>query len=207
MEFPDQGSDPSHSCNLLCSCDKARFFNPLHRGRGWNLSPGAAERPPIPLCHSRNSSGDGNILNETIQESGNNAKFLLCVFYHNLKNFKVKKKKKNTSDKEENIHSSPKSQHWGRLWSDSLPHLFQTGASSPLPTKHPQHSLDRVRSREFTIPIQEAVSHMSQDPTSAHLPTTCPSFNFWDLLTRSSYLTIPIIRNIRYGIYKLRSFQ
>ena len=26
MEFPGPGSDPSHSCNLSCSCDNARFL-------------------------------------------------------------------------------------------------------------------------------------------------------------------------------------
>ena len=31
MEFPGQGSDPSHSCNLYCCCNNARSFNPLCR--------------------------------------------------------------------------------------------------------------------------------------------------------------------------------
>ena len=31
MEFPGQGSDPSHSCNLRYSCGNTGFFNPL----GW----------------------------------------------------------------------------------------------------------------------------------------------------------------------------
>ena len=35
-------------------CGNARSFNPL--GWGWNLRPGAAEMPLIPLCHSGNSS-------------------------------------------------------------------------------------------------------------------------------------------------------
>ena len=54
MEFPGQGSDPSHSCNLRCSWGP----DPLtHRARpGSNLRPGAAEMAPIPLPHSGNSS-------------------------------------------------------------------------------------------------------------------------------------------------------
>ena len=54
MEFLGQGSDPSCSCELLCSCGKLGSFNPLCWAGGWNLHPGAAEMLPIPLCHSGN---------------------------------------------------------------------------------------------------------------------------------------------------------
>ena len=29
-KFPGQGLNPSHSCDLCCSCSNARYFNPLH---------------------------------------------------------------------------------------------------------------------------------------------------------------------------------
>ena len=52
MEFLDQGSNVSHSCDLCCSygwilnhCD----------GQGSNLRVSAPEKPQIPLCHNRNS--------------------------------------------------------------------------------------------------------------------------------------------------------
>lgn len=46
MEFPGEGSDPSHFCD------------PPVPGRAWNLRHGAAETPPILSCHSRNSEID-----------------------------------------------------------------------------------------------------------------------------------------------------
>ena len=33
MEFPGQGSGPSHSCNLFPTCSNARYFNPLCQAR------------------------------------------------------------------------------------------------------------------------------------------------------------------------------
>ena len=33
VEFPGEGSDPSHSCNLCYSCSNARSFNPLCQAR------------------------------------------------------------------------------------------------------------------------------------------------------------------------------
>ena len=50
MEFLGQGSDPSHSCGTYTTS-----FNPTVPGQGSILCPGAAETPPIPLHHSRNS--------------------------------------------------------------------------------------------------------------------------------------------------------
>ena len=52
-KFPGKGSDPSRSLDLHHNCGNAR---PLTHSAGWglNLHPGAAETPPIPLCHSMN---------------------------------------------------------------------------------------------------------------------------------------------------------
>ena len=35
MEFPGQGSDPSHNCDLCYSCHSTSFLNPLCRARNW----------------------------------------------------------------------------------------------------------------------------------------------------------------------------
>lgn len=58
VEFPGQGSDPSWSCNLCHSRSNVGFPNPLCLclPRGSNLCLGAVETPPIPSCHSGNSS-------------------------------------------------------------------------------------------------------------------------------------------------------
>ena len=65
MEFPGQGSDPSHSCNLY---HNAGSFNHCARPRS-NLHPGTAEKPPIqiPLCYSRNSKEDIQMDNKRIK--------------------------------------------------------------------------------------------------------------------------------------------
>lgn len=52
-EFPGQGSDPNHSCNLHW---QSPILNPWGMpGWGSNLHPGAAATWVIPLCHSGNS--------------------------------------------------------------------------------------------------------------------------------------------------------
>ena len=48
-EFPGQGLNLSHSCNLSRSCGNMGSFNPLCRGRRLNWHPGDAETPPIPF--------------------------------------------------------------------------------------------------------------------------------------------------------------
>ena len=53
MEFLDQGSDPSHSCNLCHSYGNARSLT--HCAEPGNLCPSAAETLTIPLCYSGNS--------------------------------------------------------------------------------------------------------------------------------------------------------
>ena len=55
MVFPGQVSDPSHSCDLHHSCNKARILWPTVQGLGSNLRPDAAEMLLIPLCLSGNS--------------------------------------------------------------------------------------------------------------------------------------------------------
>ena len=56
MEFPGQGSDPNHGCDLRFRCDNAgsaaHFALP-----GINLQPSAVEVLLIPFCHSGNSKG------------------------------------------------------------------------------------------------------------------------------------------------------
>ena len=47
MEFPGQGSDPSHSCG------NAGFFNPLHWAGGLSLCPDAAETLADPIVPQR----------------------------------------------------------------------------------------------------------------------------------------------------------
>ena len=52
IEFLNQGSDPSHSCDLHRS-----YNNPKHTvpGQGLNLYPSTPDMPPIPLLHNGNS--------------------------------------------------------------------------------------------------------------------------------------------------------
>lgn len=58
LEFPSQGSAPSHIFNLCCTCSNARFFNPLCQAgqQRLNLHPATADMPLILLQHSRNFS-------------------------------------------------------------------------------------------------------------------------------------------------------
>ena len=54
-KFPDQGLNPSHSCNLHHSCSNFRSFNPLCSA-GDRTSTTTETREIInPLCHSGNS--------------------------------------------------------------------------------------------------------------------------------------------------------
>ena len=55
MEYPGQGSDPSRSHNLSCSCGNAGSLTTV---LGWRLTrhPSAPKTLSIPLCHSRNSN-------------------------------------------------------------------------------------------------------------------------------------------------------
>ena len=54
MEFPGQGSDPSHSCDLSCSCSITGCLT--HRARLW-IEPASSDpkTPPI-LLHCRGNS-------------------------------------------------------------------------------------------------------------------------------------------------------
>ena len=54
IAFLGQGSDPSHSCNLCCSCGNAGSLSTVP-GRGLNLCSCAPEMLLIPLHHSGNS--------------------------------------------------------------------------------------------------------------------------------------------------------
>ena len=54
MEFPGQGSDPSHSCYLNCSFSNAGSLTHC-AGLGSNPHCSTPKMPPIPLWHSRNS--------------------------------------------------------------------------------------------------------------------------------------------------------
>ena len=54
MEFPGQGSDPSHSCNLCCGCSNTRSLTHWS-GPGSNLHSGAAWMLSIQLCYIGNS--------------------------------------------------------------------------------------------------------------------------------------------------------
>ena len=60
-KFPGQELNPRHSCDLCCSCDNARSFNPLCQGGESNLhlcsNLSLCSKILNPLCHSRNSSG------------------------------------------------------------------------------------------------------------------------------------------------------
>ena len=54
MEFLGQGSYPSQSCDLHCSYGNTGSLT--HCAGGSTLCPSAPKMPPIPLCHSGNSS-------------------------------------------------------------------------------------------------------------------------------------------------------
>ena len=49
MEFPNQGSYPSHSCDLHHSHDNTVSFNPLCQAWESNQCPSAPEMLPIPI--------------------------------------------------------------------------------------------------------------------------------------------------------------
>ena len=54
MEFPGEGSDPSHSCNLCHSCHNTGSLTHCP-GWGSNLCPSTLETLLIPVHHSENS--------------------------------------------------------------------------------------------------------------------------------------------------------
>ena len=54
MELPGQGSDPSQSCSLSCSCGNTRSLTRYAGPRIKSASQGSQD-PLIPLCHCGNS--------------------------------------------------------------------------------------------------------------------------------------------------------
>ena len=55
MEFLGQGSDPSHSCDLIHSYGNPESLTTV-RGQGSNLCPSAPKRPLVPLSHIGSAS-------------------------------------------------------------------------------------------------------------------------------------------------------
>ena len=83
MEFPGQGSDPSHSWDLCQSCRNSGSFNPLCQGQGANLHPGPAEYAANPLVPQGELQQPTNFdtLSFHFHSIKNTFQFPFCIFY------------------------------------------------------------------------------------------------------------------------------